>query len=156
MVSSISRVRVSAADGACCSQFWRYRLTYRDRFLNAWGHGKKLPLFASALGVAHLDAANGQGLGGAGCNRIALLRARRRDLLELEVVGKSDQDQRMREILPHHWFRYVPRDRVPAWVAVGWTAISAPFRWSTWTGQPLGEVVIMEWERSGQPKEPVD
>jgi hypothetical protein len=42
------------------------------------------------------------------------------------------------------------------WIAVGWTAISAPFRWSTWTGQPLGDVVIMEWERSEQPKEPVD
>jgi hypothetical protein len=28
--------------------------------------------------------------------------------------------------------------------------------WSTWTGQALGEMVIMESERSGHPKEPVD
>jgi hypothetical protein len=58
--------------------------------------------------------------------------------------------------LPAHWFRYVPRDRVPAWTAVGWTPISAPFRWSSWTGQALDEMVIMEWDRSEKPKEPVD
>ena len=58
--------------------------------------------------------------------------------------------------MPEHQFRYVPRDRVPTWAAVGWKPISAPFRWSTWTGQTLGEMVIMEWDRSGQPKEPVD
>jgi hypothetical protein len=56
--------------------------------------------------------------------------------------------------VPEHWFRYVPRDRAPAWAAVGWRPISAPFRWSTWTGQALGEVVIMEWEQSGPPQEP--
>jgi hypothetical protein len=58
--------------------------------------------------------------------------------------------------MPEHRFRYVPRDRVPAWAAVGWTPISAPFRWSTWTSQAASEMVIMEWERSGQPKEPDD
>ena len=58
--------------------------------------------------------------------------------------------------LPEHWFRYVPRDRVPAWAAVGWTPISAPFRWSSWTGQTLDEMVIMEWDRSEKPREPVD
>jgi hypothetical protein len=55
-----------------------------------------------------------------------------------------------------HWFCYVPHDKAPAWVTVGWTPISAPFCWSTWAGQALGEMVIMEWDRSGQPKEPVD
>jgi hypothetical protein len=58
--------------------------------------------------------------------------------------------------MPEHQFRYVPRERVPAGAAVGWTPISAPFRWSTWTGQALGEVVIMERDRREQPKEPVD
>jgi hypothetical protein len=58
--------------------------------------------------------------------------------------------------LPAHWSRYVPRDKAPAWAAVGWTPISAPFCWSTWTGKALGEMVIMEWDRSGQPKEPAD
>jgi hypothetical protein len=58
--------------------------------------------------------------------------------------------------LPAHWFRYVPRDRVPAWAAVGWTPISAPFRWSSLTDQVLVEMVIMEWDRSEKPKEPVD
>ena len=57
---------------------------------------------------------------------------------------------------PAHWFRYVPRERAPTWIAVGWRTISAPFRWRTWTGQTQGEVVIIEWEQSGQPKEPVD
>jgi hypothetical protein len=58
--------------------------------------------------------------------------------------------------LAEYRVRYVPPDRVPAWAAVGWTPISAPFRWSTWTGQPLGEMVIVEWERSEKPKEPTD
>jgi hypothetical protein len=58
--------------------------------------------------------------------------------------------------MPEHQFRYVPRERVSAWAAVGWTPISAPFRWSTWTGQAAGEMVIMEWDRREQPKEPVD
>jgi hypothetical protein len=56
--------------------------------------------------------------------------------------------------MPEHRFRYVLRDRVPAWAAVGWRPISAPFCWSTWTGQASGEMVIMEWERSEKPKEP--
>ena len=58
--------------------------------------------------------------------------------------------------MPEHCFRYVPRDRVAAWIAAGWKSISAPFHWRTWNGQTQGEVVIMEWDRSGQPKEPVD
>ena len=58
--------------------------------------------------------------------------------------------------MSEYQLRYVPRDRVPAWAAVGWKPISAPFRWSTWSGQALGEMVIMEWERNEKPREPVD
>jgi hypothetical protein len=59
--------------------------------------------------------------------------------------------------VPENRFRYVPKDRAPAWEALGWIIISAePLLW------PQGEfgtgtwVVIMEWLGRGDPVVPED
>jgi hypothetical protein len=57
------------------------------------------------------------------------------------------------------FFRYVPSARVSDWELAGWKVISQPLS----MGPPLGlehasgspmDVVIVEWQRPGQPVEP--
>ena len=51
-------------------------------------------------------------------------------------------------------FRYVPVERVLAWIELGWVVISGeqPLRWPT---PDLHEVVIVEWPGRGDPVVPV-
>jgi hypothetical protein len=61
--------------------------------------------------------------------------------------------------MPEQFFRYVPTARVRAWEQAGWNVISPPLSMRP----PLGlehancsaiDVVIVEWQRPGQPVEP--
>jgi hypothetical protein len=55
--------------------------------------------------------------------------------------------------VPEQFFRYVTADRVAAWEAIGWKAISEPLAWVRFIPGARA-VVIIEWIGPGQPKEP--
>jgi hypothetical protein len=55
--------------------------------------------------------------------------------------------------MPERFFRYVPTTRANAWERAGWNAISLPLSLKD-AGGGAADVVIVKWQRSGQPVEP--
>jgi hypothetical protein len=61
--------------------------------------------------------------------------------------------------MPEQFFRYVPAARANAWKRAGWKVISLPLSmrpphgFEGANGKPIN-VVIVEWQRPGQPVEP--
>jgi hypothetical protein len=60
--------------------------------------------------------------------------------------------------MPERFFRYVPTARANAWERAGWTVTSGPLLMQppvveSGDDKPI-EVVIVEWQRAGQPIEP--
>jgi hypothetical protein len=61
--------------------------------------------------------------------------------------------------MPERFFRYVRAARVHAWERAGWKVISPPLSmrpplgFEHANGSPI-DVVIVEWQQSGQPVEP--
>jgi hypothetical protein len=61
--------------------------------------------------------------------------------------------------MPEQFFRYVPTARANAWKRAGWKVISLPLAMRPPHGLEGAngnaiEVVIVEWQRPGQPVEP--